>query len=96
MRSPNLPEMKDLIKGRIYKIRCRNLSYGIWDGKEGFMGIRTKFGNEFLFTELHWDASESFGTVMDAKDINIDFDGDIDCRNVELFNFLKNIENGKV
>lgn len=97
MRSPNLPDMKNLIKGRVYKIHCRNLNYGVWDGKEGFIGIRTKFGNEFLFTELHWDASECFGTVMDAEDTNIDYNGSIDYKNLDLFNFLKDIElNGKV
>jgi hypothetical protein len=70
-RNPNLPTMDKLIKGRAYRIRCRNLSFGVWDGVSGFIGIRTKFGSRYLFTELHWDADRSFGTVRMATDLGI-------------------------
>jgi hypothetical protein len=37
--------------GRIYIIKSRNLSYGIFDGN-GFIGIRTKFHSRFLDKEV--------------------------------------------
>ncbi len=33
------------------------------EDKQGFVGIRVKFGIEFLFVEYHWDTGEPFGTV---------------------------------
>ena len=47
--------MEQCVKGRVYKLWCRNLSIGVYDGKEGFIGIRTKFGSRYLDTEYHWD-----------------------------------------
>jgi hypothetical protein len=54
---------------RLYRIRCRNLLYGVWNGRDGFIGIREKFGHRYPFTEFHWDASESLGTVTAAYPI---------------------------
>lgn len=51
------------IKGTIYKIWSRNLRIGVYDGKGGFIGIREKFGYEYLFTEYHFDTSIPYGTV---------------------------------
>jgi len=76
-RSDTLPRVEDCIKGRIYKLRSRNLSYGVWDGKEGFIGIRTKWHDSYLFTEYHYDASEIYGTVADAIDTGIDVPSNI-------------------
>ena len=42
----------------------RNLECGVWNGKDGFVGIRTKFGRRFLDMEIHWDLSEIFGTAQ--------------------------------
>jgi len=45
-----------------YRIRSRNLEYGIFDG-HGFIGIRTKFGDRYLDTE--WLATpDNFGTAV--------------------------------
>lgn len=43
--------LNDLIKGGIYEVRSRNLSLAVYDGKGGFIGIREKFGDRYLFTE---------------------------------------------
>lgn len=49
---------------RLYKIGSRNLSYGVFRTESrGFIGIREKFGDRFLFEEYHWDTGEPFGTV---------------------------------
>jgi len=71
MRGKSLPLMENCVKGRVYKLRCRNLSIGVWNGKSGFIGIRTKFYDRYLFTEYHYDTG-MHGTVMDAEDIGID------------------------
>lgn len=50
--------------GYIYKIHSRNLSTAVFNSKNnGFIGIRLKFNDEFLFTEFHWDTGPPFGTV---------------------------------
>jgi len=73
-----IPEIKDCIKGRVYALRCRNLGIGVWNGKDGFIGIRYKFGSRYLFTEYHWDTGAPYGTVAGAKDLGIDVPDDID------------------
>lgn len=70
-RDPAMPTIKDLVLGRVYKVYCRNLHLGVFDGKDGFIGIREKFGRRYLFTEHHWDC-EAFGTVRGVVDLNID------------------------
>ena len=54
-------------KGGLYRIRSRNLSFGVFDGNGGFVGIREKFGSEYLFTEYHWDTGAPFGTVKPVE-----------------------------
>lgn len=54
----------ELQRGKVYRLKSRNLACGVWNGKDGFVGIRTKFGLRFLDMEIHWDLSESFGTAQ--------------------------------
>lgn len=50
--------------GVLYRIASRNLSFGVFrEASKGFVGIREKFGDEFLFTEYHWDTGPPYGTV---------------------------------
>lgn len=77
-RNKDLPTTDKLIKGRLYKIHSRNLSFGVWDGDKGFIGIRTKFGSRFLFTELHWDVDQNYGTVSHAIDTGLDVPNNIE------------------
>lgn len=54
----------ELVHGGAYRIRSRNLTHGVWcEKREGFVGIREKFGDLFLFMEYHHDTGGSFGTV---------------------------------
>jgi hypothetical protein len=34
----------ELRRGDIYRLRARNIRYGVWDGDSQFIGIRDKFG----------------------------------------------------
>jgi hypothetical protein len=88
--------IEDCIFGRVYKIRCRNLSYGVYDGDSGFIGIRTKFGSRYLFTEYHWDAGAPFGTVRKQEDTGINVPNNINIKDhastEELFKFLDSLQ----
>ena len=65
-RNPYLPTMERLEVGRVYKLSCRNLAFGVYFGAGSFVGIRTKFGQRFLDTEFHWDYDPHCGTVSMA------------------------------
>ena len=61
--------LSECIDRRLYRIHSRNLTVGVFRADVmGFVGIRTKFGNEYLFTEFHWDTGEPFGTVKPIED----------------------------
>lgn len=56
--------LSDCKHGWLYKIRSRNLTLGIFrEDKKGFVGIRQKLGEKYLFVEFHWDTGPPFGTV---------------------------------
>lgn len=76
--------------GNLYLISSRNLALGVFRADvAGFIGIRTKFGNRFLFTEFHYDTGAPFGTVFPIKDLGeCPFKGDKD----ELFRWLEKQE----
>ncbi|RDJ35156.1 MAG: hypothetical protein DWQ19_10000 [Crenarchaeota archaeon] len=53
----------------LYRIFSRNLVIGVFNSvNDGFIGIRYKFGEEYLDTEYHWDAG---GTVKPQEEIGI-------------------------
>ena len=61
----SLVPLADLIHRRVYRLKSRNLLVGVWDsGKSGFIGVRQKFSDRYLFTEYHWDTSDSHGTAQ--------------------------------
>lgn len=64
---------------RVYRIHSRNLSFGVFDGERGFIGIREKFNSLYLFKEYHWDTGPPFGTVRPLEDTQIDLPEEIEC-----------------
>lgn len=55
----------DCIHGGIYRIHASNFTIGVFDATlSGFVGIRDKFGKEYLFVEYHWDMDAPFGTAQ--------------------------------
>jgi hypothetical protein len=52
----------ELVRGGIYTLRSRNLLVGVFNGDQGFIGIREKFGHQYLFTE--YLARECDGTQI--------------------------------
>jgi len=61
----------DKCKDRVlYRIHSRNLAFGVFDiTKEGFVGIREKFRDYFLFTEYHHDTGPPYGTVNPKEEL---------------------------
>ena len=68
-----------LVDRRIYRIRSRNLVIGAWDAKSlGFIGLREKFGTEYLFTEYERDlAGPPHGTARAMDDLGVDVPQDV-------------------
>ena len=92
-RNPSLLPPDQLIRGRVYKLESRNLSYGGGDGKRSFIGVRTKFGSRFLDEEDHWDIDN--GTVGEAIDTGRDAPSEISLETQEgLLGWLIQLENG--
>ena len=62
-----LDKLKD---GYLYRIKARNSNIGIFNkATSDFTISRTKFGTNYLFEEIHCDASDVFGTVRPLKEI---------------------------
>ena len=61
-------KLKDCRHGYAYELSSRNLLVGVFNKKtKGFMGIREKFGDYFLFEEFHRDTGAPYGTVTPLK-----------------------------
>lgn len=57
-------KIDECVNSCLYRISSRNLTFGIYCSDwKGFVGIREKFGAEYLFTEYHYDTGAPFGTV---------------------------------
>lgn len=66
---PYIP-LDDCKDRHLYIISARNFRLGVFcRDKQGFIGIREKFGNRYLFTEYHWDTGEPHGTVCPRKEV---------------------------
>ena len=61
-------KIDDLVVGRVYVCEARNFTEGMWNGKE-FEYKRTKFGQTFTDTELHWDEGAPHGTVQPFAEV---------------------------
>jgi hypothetical protein len=62
--------------GHAYRIQSRNLWVGIYNGNPitqgsdgGYVGIREKFGNRYLFTEFDFETGAPFGTATPYEDM---------------------------
>ena len=81
----------DLTEGNLYRLQSRRLPYGVYNGRGGFIGIREKFGELFLFTELDWDKNGTARVLEDlgASPAGVEPTERIDgAQNKPLYNFL--------
>jgi len=57
-------KLEDCKHGGLYYLSCRNFSFGVFNkASGGFIGVRYKFGDEYAFTEYHYDGDDTHGTV---------------------------------
>ncbi len=83
-------KIENCIQGGLYEIDARNFSLGVYNKKEqSFIGIRYKFGSEFLDVEFHWDTGVPHGTVKPLRHIEECPYEARDTNNPELFDWLK-------
>lgn len=70
---PDRIPVADCIAGHVYTLWSRNLKLGVFRINHrfgpGFIGIRTKFGDRFLFEEYHWDSGPPYGTANPLVDL---------------------------
>lgn len=64
--------LTECVKRRTYRLKSRNLAFGVFDGETGFLGIREKFGHRYVFTEYHWDTGAPHGTVEPLEDLCVE------------------------
>lgn len=86
--------LTECIDRKFYLIHARNFYYGVFSKeKKGFIGIRTKFGQRYLFTEYHWDEGEPYGTVKPIEVLSIDLPKNIELDEFseELFEYIETI-----
>jgi hypothetical protein len=57
---------EQLVVGNIYRVRARNLSFGVFDG-QSFLGIREKFGSRYLDREFYKDGTGMGGTASPTE-----------------------------
>lgn len=82
--------LTECIHGKLYRIRSRNLTLGVFNSEtNGFIGIREKFDDRYLFTEYHWDLGASFcGTVKPKELLEECPIENLHRENDELFDWL--------
>jgi hypothetical protein len=62
---PDMIPLDSCLDRGLYRLNSRNLGMGVFDAStKGFVGIRNKFGRDYLFTEYHWDTGAPFGTAL--------------------------------
>ena len=68
----------ELVDRRLYRIIARNFFLGVWDAQHrGFIGIREKFGDKYLFTEYN---HETGGTARAWEALDVDVPPEIELR----------------
>ena len=88
--------LDDCKHGGLYRVSARNFDLGVYDeATHGFIGIRHKFGELYLFTEFHWDTGEPYGTAKPRLALEFSpfqgeavFDAYRGAQNHPLFDYL--------
>jgi len=104
MKEDNYIPLSDCKHRGIYRLGSRNLSLGVYNEEsKGFIGIREKFGDLYLFTEYHWDTGPPFGTASPYEFVGT-LPDDIEVRETvdtfdsvtrRLVDFDKEVEEGR-
>ena len=90
------------VTGHVYRLHSRNLTLGVFNGQTGFLGLREKFGQRYLFCEYHQETGAPFGTVRPLEDLGpipadlaiVESLGSIDRRNGRRVAFDRPVADG--
>jgi len=64
--------LTELSDRRVYNLLSRNLAVGVWNAKTGgFIGIRQKFNEKYLFTEYFYGATSGTAHAVSAYDVDV-------------------------
>ena len=64
-----IPESESVV-GHVYRLRSRNLSFGVYVGGRQFIGVRQKFDREYLDAEYHFgEPGDVSGTAVPLEDL---------------------------
>lgn len=92
------------LSGWSHNVCARRLNLGVYRSDiKGFVGIRSKVGHRYLFTEFHWDTDPPYGTakpqeaicecpIQSLVEYSRSTTGDL-IENIELFDWID--EQGK-
>jgi hypothetical protein len=58
-----------LVERCVYRLRSRNLEFGVFNGANGFIGIRDKFNCRYLDTEYLADPPDFIGTARAIEQV---------------------------
>lgn len=81
--------LQDCKNGQLYHVYAHNFRFGVFDAiREGFWGIRTKFGKRYLDLEVHYSAHPHLGTASPTEALGIWPVGDLRHDSEELFSWI--------
>jgi hypothetical protein len=64
--------MSECVDRHVYRLRSRNLVLGVYRAATGgFIGLRQKFDETFLFEEYHEERDRRVGTAHPLEDVGI-------------------------
>jgi hypothetical protein len=67
----------------------------VFNGRDGFLGIREKFENRFVDKEFHWDTGAPYGTARPLEDLGTDLPEGILLEHYIDFTTTRPIEKGR-
>ena len=79
---PEMIPISECKHGYLYFVNMRNGRVGVYnEDQQGFLFIRHKWGHEYSFVEIHWEADKHYGTASPFIEIG---ESDIEPRDYDI------------
>ena len=89
MKDEKYIPLEECENGALYRIEARNFWLGVFNKEtQGFVGVRHKFGQVYLFEEYHWDCPQ-FATVRPIEKLEVCPVNPVTEANAELFEWMQ-------
>lgn len=66
---PSYILLEACVEREVYELHARHLTFGVFDGRDAFIGIREKFGYRFLDSEYHAELNAPHGTAWPTRSV---------------------------